>query len=149
MNRVLVIGVGNPTRRDDGAGVRVVEELERELPGGWYRAVQQLTPELADDLARAEVAIFVDASVGVTEVMFTPIEPAGQPAGSHVASPGALLRLAQETFGRAPAEAVQVAIPAVELGYGDGLAPATARRVSRVVEVLAGWLGAYSGTAPA
>ena len=142
MRRVLVIGIGNTTRRDDGAGVRVVEALEQVHPGGWYLAVQQLTPELADFVARADVVIFVDASVGVTETVYTPVAPAAMPSGSHIASPGVLLRLAGDVFDQAPAEAVQVAIPVVELGYGEALAPATKRRVARVVEVIGGWLAA-------
>ncbi|MBK8006010.1 MAG: hypothetical protein IPK12_19375 [Gemmatimonadetes bacterium] len=36
-----------------------------------------------------------------------------------------LLRLAGDVFNQVPAEAVHVAIPAVELGYGESLAPAT------------------------
>ncbi|MBK8003859.1 MAG: hydrogenase maturation protease [Gemmatimonadetes bacterium] len=148
MKRVLVIGIGNTTRRDDGAGVRVVEGLEQLCPDGWYLAVQQLTPELADYVARAEVVIFVDASVGVTETVYTPVTAAAMPSGSHIASPGVLLRLAGDVFNQVPAEAVQVAIPAVELGYGESLAPATQRRVARVVEVIGGWLAAREEDEP-
>ncbi len=149
MKRVLVIGIGNTTRRDDGAGVRVVEALEERCPGGWYLAVQQLTPELADYVARADVVIFVDASVGVTETVYTPVTPAATPSGSHIASPGVLLRLAGDVFNQVPADAVQVAIPAVELGYGEALAPATQRRVARVTEVIGGWLAAHEEDEPA
>ena len=59
---ILVIGYGNTLRSDDGVGPRVAMAVaSREWPGFNAIAVQQLTPELAEPLAAAELAIFVDA----------------------------------------------------------------------------------------
>jgi Ni,Fe-hydrogenase maturation factor len=52
--RRLVIGIGNLLRGDDGVGGLLAEEV-----GG--RSVQQLTPELAAELAELEVVVFIDA----------------------------------------------------------------------------------------
>jgi Ni,Fe-hydrogenase maturation factor len=58
----LVIGYGNDLRGDDGAGPRVAELVRGwRLPGLTAIAVRQLTPELAEPLASAEFALFVDA----------------------------------------------------------------------------------------
>ena len=67
----LVIGIGNPLRGDDGIGWR----LAAQLPAGsglGVRCRQQLTPELAEELAAVERVLFLDAWLG--------------PAGSGVAS---------------------------------------------------------------
>jgi Ni,Fe-hydrogenase maturation factor len=58
----LVIGYGNDLRGDDAAGPRVAELIgARELPGVRAIASRQLTPDLAEQLARADLAVFVDA----------------------------------------------------------------------------------------
>jgi hypothetical protein len=58
--RVVLLGIGNELRGDDGAGPRVARALGGRVP--WdLRAVHGLTPELADDLADCDLALFVDA----------------------------------------------------------------------------------------
>jgi Ni,Fe-hydrogenase maturation factor len=60
---VLVIGVGNDLRGDDGAGRAVVEQVTRAAVPG-VRAIwsQQLVPELVEPLATARLIVFVDAT---------------------------------------------------------------------------------------
>jgi hydrogenase maturation protease len=61
----LVIVCGSSIRGDDGVGGRVADVLERTGQGGIeFLRVHQLTPELADDVAKAERTIIVDAGVG-------------------------------------------------------------------------------------
>jgi len=55
----LVIGIGNPLRGDDGVGTWLAEQaavLTAAEPDGpvAVRSVQQLTPELAEELGRAQ-----------------------------------------------------------------------------------------------
>lgn len=57
----LVIGIGNPLRSDDGVGWWLARRAERWLPASQLRAVQQLTPELAADVAAAARVLFIDA----------------------------------------------------------------------------------------
>ena len=62
-NSSLVIGIGNPLRGDDGIGWR----LAAQLPAGAglvVRCRQQLTPELAEELAAVERVLFLDAWLG-------------------------------------------------------------------------------------
>ncbi len=57
-----MIGYGNTLRSDDGVGPRVAMAVASwGWPGLKAIAVHQLTPELAEPLAAAELAIFVDA----------------------------------------------------------------------------------------
>src|SRR5690348_4191750 len=58
---VLVIGYGNPLRRDDGVGWAVASGLAGRFE---TIAVHQLTPELAEPISRARHVVFVDAECG-------------------------------------------------------------------------------------
>lgn len=75
----LVIGIGNTLRGDDGVGWWLAERLEGQRPAaeegagpsiagsaavnGWpqVRTVQQLTPELAEELQAVRRVLFIDA----------------------------------------------------------------------------------------
>src|ERR1035441_7458473 len=110
---LLVIGYGNTLRRDDGVGPRVADAIAAlALPGVHALACPLLTPELADPVSRARVAIFVDAAVDA------PRGGGRRKAGpadtsqimAHAASPATLLALARDVFGHAP-EAWLLTIP--------------------------------------
>src|SRR5690242_2835552 len=60
----VVIGYGNDIRGDDAAGPLAARAVAAwGAPGVRALAAHQLTPELAEALAAAELAIFVDAGV--------------------------------------------------------------------------------------
>jgi Ni,Fe-hydrogenase maturation factor len=62
MTEILIIGYGNTLRGDDGAGQRVAEMVsEWGLDEVRSLSVHQLTPELAEPISTAKLAIFVDA----------------------------------------------------------------------------------------
>jgi len=59
----LLIGYGNTLRSDDGAGQKIANIVsEWNLPQWRSLSVHQLTPELALDIAQADLVIFVDAT---------------------------------------------------------------------------------------
>ena len=122
---LLVIGYGNPVRRDDGVGPRVAEAIEElNLPGVRTIVCQQLSPEDADPISRARKVIFVDAAVDQTDaVHFRPLVP-GETTQlmAHSADPRTMLALARDVFGHAP-EAWWVTIPAIHLGFGTDYSP--------------------------
>lgn len=134
----LVVGYGNDLRGDDRAG-RIVASLieEANLPGVEVLTQSQLTPELALEVAKADIVIFVDASVNTTEldVALVEVGVAGSQAMSHHADPGTLLRLARD-LGHTPATAYIVSIPATDLELGFELSPTTARAVDEAVAVI-------------
>lgn len=141
MKPPLVIGIGNPTRGDDRAGLEVVRALERRIPWGHYRSVHQLTPELAEEIAAAREVIFVDASMEARVLTIEPVEAASLPDGSHAATPGGLLALAAQVYGTLPARALAVAIPASDLGFSEELSLITSRWVREAVSRLTAHLG--------
>jgi hydrogenase maturation protease len=159
--RTLVIGFGNPSRRDDGVGLAAVNALRRRqgrLPldeggdgfdeltsaGAGPAAVldtlflQQLAPELAETLARYERVCFVDAHLGGVPELVRRAEVSGSNASaivSHHLKPAALLALTAQLFGRAPS-AELVSIRGHDFDFGEQLSPPTAAGVTQAVDAL-------------
>lgn len=104
--RTLVIGIGNIDRGDDGIGCCLVEQLEATHPDlANYMIVRQLLPEHVELLNDQAVVLFIDASATKTVGSFeiVPVAPLPELAMlGHAFSPGQLLSLQQELYGRSP-----------------------------------------------
>jgi hydrogenase maturation protease len=126
MTPFLVIGYGSELRGDDAVGRHVARQA-----AGWRRpevralSVHQLTPELAEPLSEADVAVFVDASAdGVAgAVQLRRLDAAPGAAPGHTSDPRWLLALTEALYGRRP-EAWLVTVPASSFGLGEGLSAA-------------------------
>jgi hypothetical protein len=152
----LLIGIGNPLRGDDGVGPWLVETWGRrrarrgEVRGAQrgeggellarlqMRVVDQLLPELAEELATVRRVLFVDAwrvSLGARPLgsgpRLLPVAAADRRAGSEAAwgstpgwtpghhlGPAGLLQLSECLYGRAPA-ADSLLIPATAFAASD------------------------------
>jgi len=133
----LVIGIGNPLRRDDGIGLRVAGALEGSALVS-VCAVQELVPELALRLREARRVLFIDAEVNGPNVRLGPLE--NSPSGlGHGFAPRALVGLSREAFGEAP-EAWTLCVPGVDFGYGEGLSDRAASFLPRAIDAAARWL---------
>jgi hydrogenase maturation protease len=144
-DKVLVIGYGNALRRDDGAGRRVARLVAAlRWPGVRALAVHQLTPELAEEVAGVDVAVFVDAACADSELPVRRIAATSAASAlGHASDPARVLGLAEAVFGRCP-PAWLITVPAADMGYGKGLSPAAKRGVRRAFEDvrrLAGFAG--------
>lgn len=101
IQKILLLGFGNPARLDDGLGPALVSELEKEpLKGLSTDSNYQLTVEDACDIAQYEIVIFADASVkGKEPFSFDPLSSESPMSFStHSVSPGAVLFLAESIF---------------------------------------------------
>ena len=139
-NPVVVIGVGNPYRRDDGIGPAVVERLRR-------MGLDDVTLAESDGEAMAlillwderQLAILVDAMradpahPGRVHRLVVPW-PAGdraRAASSHAMDTGDAVELARE-LGRLPQRLVVFGVEVTDTGFGLGLTPAVAEAADRV-----------------
>jgi len=99
---VLLFGYGNPGRLDDGLGPRLADLVAaRELPGVACESAYQLSVEDAADVARHDLVIFADATVGGTDTyLFRRLLPrSAESFSTHSVRPEALLGLARDIFG--------------------------------------------------
>ncbi|QWF77931.1 hydrogenase maturation protease [Amycolatopsis sp. CA-230715] len=143
MTAVVVIGVGNEYRGDDGIGPAVAAEIDRRAVPGVRSVVADGEPAaLLEAWTGTERAIVVDA------VLCEPSDPGriwvstvdNLPGGSGVASSHALgipeALLLGQALGRVPGELVVIAVEAEDLGLRAGLSPPVAKAFPRVVEAV-------------
>jgi hydrogenase maturation protease len=137
---VLVIGVGNPTRRDDGAGLRLASRLEEEgWPGVECRCLQQLDTTLLEEIRDLDVLVVADADPRCRRTALEEVREDLGASSSHGLSPGALKGMCRALTGRAP-EVWVCRLPALDLGFGEGLSPATEAAVGEGLALLKGFL---------
>jgi hydrogenase maturation protease len=132
----LIIGYGNTLRGDDGAGPHLAGAVAAgNYPGVRVLVCPLLTPELADSVSQARVAVFVDAAVDAPrEVRWRKLKPAkSAQIMSHAAAPRALLALARDVFGHAP-QAWWLTIPAVKFDFGGDFSPQTQKGIASALE---------------
>lgn len=137
--RDLVVGYGNPLRGDDGLGWHAAAALAADprLADADVLARHQLTPELAEDIANARLAVLIDASLGDTpgRVSIREVAPASGPSWSHHLRPEDVVGLARALFGAAP-QVFLVTVAGARFGYGTQLSPAVSDSLPRVLTVV-------------
>jgi hydrogenase maturation protease len=100
----LIIGYGNPLRRDDGAGYIAAERLAEIMSDPQVRVVarQQLTPELAADASETNRLILIDTEVGhdAGRVYNKKVEPSESPTApfTHNLNPTTLLTCSKSLY---------------------------------------------------
>lgn len=133
---ILLIAYGNSLRQDDGAGLRLAEQLARRWRQAGLRvrhlAVMQLTPELAVDIAAPCVAavVLVDTRAVTPDtptpaaVEVTRLEPArgATPSLGHHFDPAVLMAYAALLMeGHAAPPAWLVTAPGVAFAFEETL----------------------------
>ena len=155
--KILILGIGNPGRGDDGLGPALVARLSDAETAEWAEASTfavldgkataawkyQLNVEDADTIKDFEVVMFVDASaVGDEPVVLTPLLPAKSITFStHEMSPASVLALAEELYGRAP-KGHLLAIRGYAWEMGEGLSERARQNLASAAALLKEALGA-------
>ncbi len=134
----LVLGVGNPMRRDDGVAHAVLAEVVARAPGTDVREVYGDPASLVAVWAGVDVVVLVDAVTGGGEpgdvLRFErrderwDVVPPAAPLSSHGWSLADALELAG-VLDRVPARLVLVGVVAGDLGTGDRLSAPVAAAV--------------------
>jgi hydrogenase maturation protease len=139
---VLVIGIGNAFRCDDGIGLAVAAAVARRHISGVHVMTDIGDPgSILDAWTGADLAIVVDASVGQGGApgrirRWTPAYGGGPAVvSSHMLGLTQAYSLG-EALGRLPSRLVVFTIDVVDVGYGDALTPVVAAAVPRVVDAV-------------
>lgn len=144
-SRILVLGYGNPGRRDDGLGPAAAAAVEAlALPHVTVESDYQLSVEDAATVAQHEAVLFMDADRSGVEPFHLRLVAPGEPVSfsSHSLSPAGVLRLAQDLFAARPA-AYLLGIRGYEFDeFAEGLSPRAADNLRAAVEFLAPFLRA-------
>lgn len=148
MSGVVVIGIGNAWRRDDGAGPVVVRAATSRLPAG--TRVVELDGEPARVVEAwdgADLAVVVDAvRTGAPPGTVHRLDPERDdvpiPAGagsSHALGASDAYHLGR-ALGRLPVCVVIVGVEVAEVGTGDGLTPEVAAAVPAAVAAVVAYV---------
>ncbi len=139
---VVVVGIGNDHRRDDGVGPAVATALATHpLPGVRVLTCAAEPTAILDAWDGAALAVVIDAVAGPDTVpgrvrRCTAADLAGAGGiSSHDLSLAQTYELGR-VLGRAPGCLVVVAIDAADTGHGTGLSPAVAAAVPYAVELV-------------
>lgn len=159
---ILLIGIGNPGRGDDGLGPALVERLAgappESIPEGAIVALSggaaamwkyQLNIEDAALIAEQDRVVFADASAAPVPgaAALEPLSPAGSIAfTSHELAPASVLALGQDLFGRLP-EAWLLAMAGSSWELGQGLSDSARAALDAGEALLRAWLGRTAGPA--
>ena len=144
MNRVrdVVVGLGNPLRRDDGVGAVVADLVARlGVPGIAVAALTGDDPAALLDLWRgARRVVVVEAVYGahaapgsVVRLDAHQLGPGRPVASSHGVDLATAYRLS-EVLGSGPERLVVVGVQVVDTGLGRGLSPAVAAGLPGVLD---------------
>lgn len=134
--KTLVIGYGNVTRSDDGAGIRIAEQIAlKNLAGVEVRTLQQLHVELVEDFVGQDLIILADASSGSSEISIKPVRLGEEAcmASTHHLGAGVLAGLAAKLYSK-NLNLYLCAVRGENFDFGMTLSPATARRVDAAVK---------------
>lgn len=154
---LLILGIGNPDRQDDGLAWHLVNRLATDwgyskgldfgetLPVNerlTLRTELQLTPEMAEDLAAYTHVCFIDAHTGAlpNEICWQTLQAGFQPSPlSHHLTPQSCLALAEALFGHAPS-GILLSVRGYEFGFSRQLSPRTQALLDTAVHLLLQWL---------
>lgn len=140
MNRALVLACGNSLRGDDGAALHIARELQQGgcEPETLIYFDQQWTPELAEAISEAELAIFVDASRALApgEIACQRLNPIykSTASSSHQTTPASLLGLAEELYKAHPVQAFLVTIGGSSFELSEELSEPVRKAIPEAVE---------------
>jgi hydrogenase maturation protease len=139
--RTLIVGVGNPYRADDGAGLQAARRLRAVCPAGV--SVVEHNGEPADLLLTwqtAEFVVLIDAVSAYDppgtllrfEVGVDPLPPDVAHASTHFLGPGAAIALAR-ALDRLPPRLIVYGIVGADFGWGEMLSPEVEAALDNVV----------------
>ena len=137
MPGILIVGYGNVLRGDDGVGIHVARELERQFhddPEVEIIACQQLTHEMAEDISASELVIYLDAAVDDEpgSVRCRQLH-ADTPVGySHDVTAEALVSAAEQLYGELP-KAFSITFSGYSFEMGSRLSRAAQLRLPELL----------------
>lgn len=152
--RAVLIGIGNPYRRDDGIGPALVTAIEPLSPPGVSLVIADGEPsQLLEAWSATPLAVVVDAVLrerpvpGRIHRTTLDTAPAGAPAAqtqsaasTHGIGVPEAIRLAR-ALDRAPRQLVVFAVEAADIGFGPGFSPAVAACLPELTRAVLAELG--------
>ena len=144
MSGVVVVGVGNAYRGDDGAGLAVAERVRDRVPGGVEVVTcEQEASRVIDAIEGRDAAVLVDASssgapagtIHRFDASAGPVPAQSFRSSTHAFGVGEAVELAR-ALGKLPGMVVVYGVEGQEFAAGEGLSEAVAAAVEPAAEAV-------------
>lgn len=139
---ILIIGIGNPLRGDDGAGHFIADKLAKQnLPFVAVEWVHQPDSTLVEQFPGRKAVLFVDADLNATQVQIQPITEAetGVSLHAHQISCSTLALLSQQ-LGNETTLFYKVGIPVQSFDPGASLSASTLECCGIAEAMIVNWV---------
>jgi len=153
--KIIILGFGNPDRGDDGVAWHVLAGIAKRfgqplayegIESGlvnlskdihlWFNL--QLIPEVAEELAAYQQAIFIDAHTAEIkeEIKISPIEPEFQNSPfTHHLTAASCLSLSKTLYGKYP-KSILVSIRGYDFSFSHDLSQKTKGLAEKAIEMI-------------
>lgn len=149
---IMVIGLGNPLRGDDGIGWCAVDRIAESVKSRdiEFLKYRELMPEISERVSKAKSVLFIDAAVysdgeQLDERNVIPAEDYPS-LETHQLDPAGLLAFSKALYGNAP-EAVIMTVGGESFEYHEELSERAQAGmellVNRACEILLTWLRSH------
>jgi hydrogenase maturation protease len=157
--RCLILACGNTLREDDGVGPWLAEWAQKRFsasPAVRVLSDHQWTPEIVEEIARAESVIFIDCATDCAPglVRTSSVEPAAASSklGTHHLDAAQLLALSQQLYSALPRNSLLLTVGAGSLqlreGFSDAVKAALPHACKLLEEAVQQSLSAPGSSAP-
>jgi len=139
--KILLVGFGNPYRRDDGLGIKLLDLINYNVE---KMKVQELSFDMAEILKDYDMVIFVDASLEGDEISFRKIqeESTFSPLTHHTPCEE-LLSWTRVLYGKTP-EFYLLSIRGYDFDFGEELSDKAKENLEKALEFIKGFLESIS-----
>jgi hydrogenase maturation protease len=140
--QILIVGIGNMLRSDDGVGAYVCEKIEQlKLPGTTTIIVQQLHVEMIEEMTYYDHVILVDAAATSDILQFEPLQenPQQTLSSSHHINASFIQTLSQKLYNKT-LSIYLCAIPGSNFDTGDTLSTQTEKIAMEATILIKNWI---------
>ena len=140
--KILIVGVDNTIRGDDGIGAYICSSIEKlTMEGVDTMITQQLHTELVDDFLQYDHIVLVDAAVTVDTVLFHPLknEDAAPVSTSHHVDTNLLVSLARQLYQK-ELPLMICAVKGDDFEMGEQLSATAKQNADAAVSIICDWI---------
>ncbi len=136
MNKILIIGIGNTFRCDDGLGIYIADKLSKILKKVDIKKVHQLDIVLVSEIKDYNQVIFIDChqDENLNNVYIKKINPENYNPSftSHISSPSKLLSLTENLYKKTPT-CYLVAVKGYKFSISDKISSDAKKNVKKAI----------------
>jgi hydrogenase maturation protease len=141
---MLIVGIGNPIRSDDGIGNYICEKMTTmNMAGVETISIQQLQVEYIETFSRYDVVVIVDASLNGEGAEISPIQKGSSSIpSSHHMHPQELSYIVELTMNNSP-EYVLCTVKGTNFDFGEDFSETAIRNANTAISLILQWINEH------